>query len=129
MQAQEVTQETAAEDQAWLAATNYLTALEMKQKADEMLATQKARFIAAAKRAGLSEVETDSGTVYWYPAAKRKVRNTLARDILTGTQLDAITVPTVVLGRLDAAVELGIITKAEVAEFVTKTPYEAVKVK
>lgn len=111
------------------AAEAYLIHKNMMAQAQAALAKAKETFIATAKAYGVEEVETDEGTVYWYPASKRTAKNDEARDLLTGRQLDAITVPAVVLSKLDAAIELGIITKQEAAAIVKSTPYEAVKVR
>lgn len=129
MTAQTAPQANAANAHLEAAAQTYLIHKNMVEQAKAALAKSKETFIATAKTYGVKEVETDEGTVHWYAASKRTGKDDEARHILTGAQLDAITVPKIVLSKLDAAVTLGIVTEAEADTIVNETPYEAVKVK
>lgn len=131
MTAQTAPNNTAAAADAHLEAVAqaYLIHKEMAEKAAAAREAAKEQFIAAAKAYGVKEVETENGTVFWYPAKKRTTKDEYARNVLTGAQLDAITVPKIVLRKLDAAVSLGVIDTAKAKSIVDETPYEAVKVK
>lgn len=97
--------------------------------AKEELAKLEADFIDYSKDAGIETVELADGTlVTRVDADRRKIDAVKLADLTAASTFENVTERKVNHKRFDAAVELGAIPSDVVAEVVTATPYNAIRI-
>ncbi len=101
----------------------------MLAQVKEMVKETEAEVVDLSSKTAINTVELFDGTlVTRVDADRRKIDAVKLADLATKSVFDSVTESKVVHKKFDAAVELGTVSKALVADVVTTTPYSAIRI-